>query len=631
MISLSKLRAFRPSSTVDRARVMFHGAKSRDAHKSVMMMQNTHPFYVSTPIYYVNGQPHLGHAYTSVAADVIARFQRKCGRDVYFLTGTDEHGQKVQSSAAAAGKSPKVFADEVSATFRMLSDQLLCTYSRFIRTTDADHMEAAKALWRKMEINGDIYLGAYEGWYSVRDEAFYGEEELVDGKAPTGAPVEWVKEESYFFRLSKYTKPLLELYKNNPDFVGPDGRIREVISFVSQEGGLRDLSISRTTFDWGIPVPNNPKHVMYVWMDALTNYISALDYPNSQGASASTWRYWPADLHIVGKDILRFHTVYWPAFLMAAGLTPPKKIFAHGWWTVDGEKMSKSVGNVIDPFVLLQRYNVDYVRYFLTAEVSFGGDGDFSVESFTSRINSNLANDLGNLAQRVFTLAAKHCNGCVPEPGPLTDSDNQLLQAALNALDESIDFVNRQSLHRYCISVIEVATMGNKYIDTEAPWKLAKTDKERMKTVLYVLIEVIRRLAIILEPVVPQACCQLLDQTGAEESMRTFSSISSKIVPGSRMATPNPVFPKIDTSDEAMANAKAALKFPGQKSSSSSAIRTARDLNEILKLIEMKGDTVRQLKASKATKEDIKKEVDELLNLKSEYKTISGAEYSSKK
>jgi len=362
---------------------MSHSKKLRDSSllAKTAPVDNS-PFYVTTPIYYVNGQPHLGHAYTSVAADVIARFQRKCGRDVYFLTGTDEHGQKVQTSANAAGKTPKEFADEVSATFRRLSDHLQCTYDRFIRTTDADHIATAQALWRKMEDNGDIYLGAYEGWYSIRDEAFYAEEELVDGKAPTGAPVEWVKEESYFFRLSKYSEPLLELYKNNPDFVGPDGRIREVISFVSQEGGLRDLSISRTTFDWGIPVPNNPKHVMYVWMDALTNYITALEYPKSIGNVGSVWRYWPADLHIVGKDILRFHTVYWPAFLMAAGLAPPKKVFAHGWWTVDGEKMSKSLGNVIDPFVLLERYNVDYVRYFLTAEVSFGGDGDFSIDSF---------------------------------------------------------------------------------------------------------------------------------------------------------------------------------------------------------------------------------------------------------
>ena len=353
------------------------------------------PFYISTPIYYVNGLPHLGHAYTSVAADVIARFQRKLGRDVYFVTGTDEHGQKVEQSAAAAGKTPQEFSDNISEKFRDIATRLHCSHNDFIRTTEGRHKVAVDELWKRLEANGHIYLGAYEGWYSVRDECFYAEDELVNGDAPTGAPVEWVKEESYFFRLSAFTKKLLDFYEANPEFVGPEGRRNEVVSFVSQEGGLRDLSISRTTFTWGIPVSTNPKHVVYVWLDALTNYISALGYPINDNAENALWKFWPASLHIVGKDILRFHTVFWPAFLMAADIEPPKRVFAHGWWTIEGQKMSKSVGNVVDPYALVDRYGVDFVRYFLVAEVPFGSDGDFSHDTFITRVNSNLANDLG--------------------------------------------------------------------------------------------------------------------------------------------------------------------------------------------------------------------------------------------
>jgi methionyl-tRNA synthetase len=343
-------------------------------------------YYITTPIYYVNDKPHLGHAYTSVACDAIARYMRLDGMEVKFLTGTDEHGQKVEKSAAAAGVPPQAFVDEVSEHFREMAHTLNLTNDDFIRTTEPRHKEAAQALWKKLEAAGDIYLGGYAGWYATRDEAFYQESELVNGKAPTGADVEWVEEPSYFFRLSKYQQPLLDFYAANPDFILPESRRNEVLSFV--KGGLKDLSISRTTFNWGIPVPGDEKHIMYVWLDALTNYWTAADGK------------WPADLHMVGKDILRFHAVYWPAFLMSAKLALPKRVFAHGWWTIEGEKMSKSLGNVVAPAHLVEKYGLDQTRYFLLREVPFGSDGNFSRQSMFERINADLANNIGNLAQQ---------------------------------------------------------------------------------------------------------------------------------------------------------------------------------------------------------------------------------------
>ncbi len=354
-------------------------------------------YYITTPIYYVNDKPHIGHAYTTIAADVIARFKRMDGFEVMFLTGTDEHGQKVNKSAELAGVDPQDFVDQVSQNFRDLMPVLNVTPDRFIRTTEAEHKRAAQDIWNRLVASGDIYLGSYEGWYSVRDEAFYAESELVDGKAPTGGPVEWVQEPSYFFRLSKWQEPLLTFYAEHRDFIAPASRRNEVIKFV--EGGLMDLSISRTSFNWGVRVPEDEKHVMYVWLDALTNYLTGIGFPDTQVDSYK--KFWPADLHLMGKDIIRFHAVYWPAFLMAAGLEPPKRVFAHGWWTNEGQKISKSLGNVIDPIVLIETYGADAFRYVLLREVSFGHDGDFSVSGMKNRINADLANAYGNLVQRV--------------------------------------------------------------------------------------------------------------------------------------------------------------------------------------------------------------------------------------
>ena len=546
-LSLISLNSYKVNGFVNRFNSRRNFAKTlHSTFRRASSSESSSSFYVTTPIYYVNGEPHLGHAYTSVAADVLARFEKKRGKDVYFLTGTDEHGQKVQQSAEKANLSPQIFSDNVSEKFRNLIDVLGCSNDDFIRTSEKRHKDSVVALWKRLEDKGYIYLGAYEGWYSIRDEAFYTESELIDGKAPTGAEVEWVKEESYFFKLSAFTEPLLKYYNENPDFIGPDGRRNEVLSFVSQEGGLRDLSISRTTFDWGVKVPDAPQHVVYVWLDALTNYISALGWPDNNDLMH---KYWPADLHIVGKDILRFHAVFWPAFMMAAELPLPKRIFAHGWWTKDGEKMSKSVGNVLDPFELVDKYGLDFVRYFMMAEVPFGNDGDFSDEAFALRINSNLANELGNLVQRVFTLVNKNCDKAIPEPeSGLLAEDKELLTLSRNSLDEVENFMNKQQMHRAIDSIMGVARACNKYIDVHAPWTLKKTDVPRMKTVLYVLAEVIRRMAIMLEPFIPTSCGKILDLMNLDESMRTFTSIRDdhRISPGTAIEKPTPIFPRID-------------------------------------------------------------------------------------
>ena len=367
------------------------------------------PFYLTTPIYYVNGAPHIGHAYTSIASDVLARWMRLDGRDVFFLTGTDEHGQKVEKAAQDAGVAPLAFADRVSADFRAMADAMGVSYDDFIRTTEPRHREACQALWRRLRDAGEIYLGHYEGWYAVRDEAFHGEDEITvlpDGSrvAPSGAPVEWVREPSYFFRLSAWQDRLLAFYEANPDFIQPSSRRNEVLSFV--RGGLQDLSVSRTTFRWGVPVPDDDAHIMYVWLDALTNYLTAVGFPDE---TAPRWHYWPADVHVVGKEIVRFHAVYWPAFLMAAGIAPPKRIYSHGWWTAEGQKMSKSLGNVVEPRELVESFGLDPVRFFLLREVPFGNDGDFSRRALIQRLNGELANDLGNLAQRTLSLIAKNC------------------------------------------------------------------------------------------------------------------------------------------------------------------------------------------------------------------------------
>jgi methionyl-tRNA synthetase len=520
-------------------------------------MTNAKTFYITTPIYYVNDKPHIGHAYTTLACDVLARFMRLDGYDVRFLTGTDEHGQKVQKSATAAGEDTQAFTDRVSQNFRDLAAAMNYSNDDFIRTTEDRHKASCQAIWKAIEANGHIYLDKYAGWYSVRDEAFYGEEELTvtDGKriAPSGAEVEWVEEPSYFFRLSDWQQPLLEFYERNPDFILPEGRRNEVVSFVRQ--GLRDLSISRTTFDWGVRVPGDDAHVMYVWLDALTNYISALEYPDTD--STLYREYWPADLHMVGKDILRFHAVYWPAFLMAAGLEPPKRVFAHGWLLNRGEKMSKSLGNVLSPYDLKDRYGLDQTRYFLLREVPFGNDGYIGHEAMVNRINGDLANDLGNLAQRILTMIHRNCGAAVPSPGPFTDADRGLLDAASGLLVSVRREMSIQAFHRALEAIWVVIGDANRYVDEQAPWALRKTDPDRMATVLYVVAESVRRIAVLLQPVMPDAMAAMLDLVASPADQRRFADMGDDraLAPGTPLPKPEGVFPRFV--DDANGNAKA--------------------------------------------------------------------------
>ncbi len=498
------------------------------------------PYYVTTPIYYVNDAPHLGHAYTTVACDALARFMRLDGRRVMFLTGTDEHGQKVAKSARDAGIDPQAFCDRVSQNFRDMTGLLNISNDDFIRTTEERHKRSCQALWQELERRGEIYLGKFAGWYAVRDEAFYDESELVNGKAPSGAEVEWIEEENYFFRLSAWQDRLLALYEENPDFIGPRSRRNEVISFV--KGGLHDLSVSRTSFNWGIPVPGNPKHVMYVWLDALTNYATAVGYPDTESEMFRT--FWPADLHMVGKDIVRFHAVYWPAFLMAAGLAPPRRVFAHGWWTVEGQKMSKSLGNFISPQKLVDEYGVDPLRYFMLRELPFGNDGDFSHRAMLHRLNGDLANDFGNLAQRVLSMINRNCDAAVPEPGAFQPGDEALIGAALGLLEKvRADFAD-QSFHRALETIWQVVGNANRYVDEQAPWALRKTDPARMRTVLYVLAETIRHLAILVQPVVPAAAAKLLDQLAVPVEERSFAALATPLKPGTALPKPEGIFPR---------------------------------------------------------------------------------------
>lgn len=510
-------------------------------------------YYITTPIYYVNDKPHLGHAYTSVACDAIARYMRLDGLAVKFLTGTDEHGQKVEKSAKTAGVPPQAFVDEVSEHFRDMAEMLHLTNDDFIRTTQPRHIAAAQELWKKLEAAGDIYLANYGGWYATRDEAFYAESELINGKAPTGAEVEWVEEPSYFFRLSKYQQPLLDFYAAHPDFILPESRRNEVVSFV--RGGLKDLSISRTSFSWGIPVPEsdathplaggvgggNPRHIMYVWLDALTNYLTAADGK------------WPADLHMVGKDILRFHAVYWPAFLMSAKLDLPKRIFAHGWWTIEGEKMSKSLGNVVAPSHLVEKYGLDQTRYFLLREVPFGSDGNFSRENMAQRINADLANNIGNLAQRTLSMIAKNCGEAVPmrDDSKLLEQDAMLMELTQVTKGDT-PAMAREQMQRCKFgevigAILHMASAANEYIDREAPWTLKKTDIARMNSVLYYLAESIRCIGIMLQPFTPDAAKKLLDQLAIPENQRLFKHLTPEfaLVSGTPLPKPEGVFPRL--------------------------------------------------------------------------------------
>ena len=501
----------------------------------------TERVYVTTPIYYVNGAPHIGHAYTTIAADVYARWKRLDGAEVLFLTGTDEHGQKVEKAARDAGVDPQAFVDEMSARFRDMEGRLGLSNDDFIRTTEVRHKRACEVLWRKLVQTGDIYLGHYEGWYAVRDEDFYDESVLTTGPggtrlAPTGAPVEWVREPNYLFRLSAWQDRLLAFYEAHPDFIGPATRRNEVLSFV--RGGLKDLSVSRTSFTWGVPVPDDPSHVMYVWLDALTNYLTAAGYPGALGA------FWPPSLQLVGKDILRFHTVYWPAFLMAAGLDVPRRVFAHGWWTVDGAKISKSVGNVIDPRDLVDKFGLDPVRYFLLREVPFGNDGDFSERALISRMNVELANDLGNLAQRSLTFIAKNLEGVLPPFGELTGDDHALLSAARALPAQLREIIDRQAFHEALETVWRVVRAANAYIDHQAPWALRKTDPVRMATVLRVLADTLRPVATVLLPFMPQSMERLLDQLGVPAAGRSLASLDVKLPEGTHLPAPQGVFPR---------------------------------------------------------------------------------------
>ncbi|MCA1388531.1 methionine--tRNA ligase [Bradyrhizobium sp. BRP19] len=503
-------------------------------------------FYITTAIAYPNGSPHIGHAYEAIATDALARFARLDGKDVFFLTGTDEHGQKMIQTAASEGMSTAALAMRNAGRFREMDERLDVSFDRFIRTTEEQHHRSSQEIWRRMEANGDIYADTYSGWYSVRDEAYYAEDETRvndDGVrlGPQGTPVEWVEEKSYFFRLSEYQDKLLKLYADQPDFIGPDSRKNEVVSFV--KGGLRDLSISRTTFDWGVKVPSDEEHVMYVWVDALTNYITGVGFPDE---SDKNWRYWPADVHVIGKDIIRFHAVYWPAFLLSAGIPLPKRVYAHGFLFNRGEKMSKSVGNTVDPFNLADQYGVDQLRYFFLREVPFGQDGNYNHEAIVARINADLANDLGNLAQRSLSMIAKQLGGVLPEPGEFSDNDKAILAMADGMIAASREAMATQQIHQWLNAVWAVVAEANRYFAGEAPWALAKTDPARQKTVLYVTAEVVRQIAILAQPAMPTASGKLLDSLGIPEAERNFDMLggAKRIAPGSTLPAPMPAFPR---------------------------------------------------------------------------------------
>lgn len=528
-------------------------------------MSNGRRFYLTTAISYPNGVPHIGHAYEAIASDTIARFERLDGQDVYFLTGTDEHGLKMKQTAEAEGTTPKSLADRNAARFEDMVKVLGLSNDDFIRTTEARHHTASQALWQRMADAGDIFLKPYAGWYSVRDEAFYAESETSvndDGVrlGPQGTPVAWTEEETFFFRLSAYEDRLLEHYETHPDFILPKEKKNEVVSFV--KGGLEDLSISRTTLDWGIKVPGADNHVMYVWVDALTNYLTALGFPDEGDPRMA---YWPANLHVIGKDIVRFHAVYWPAFLMSAGLDLPTRVFAHGFLFNKGEKMSKSVGNVVDPFDLVKAYGVDQVRYFFLREVNFGQDGNYSHEAIVNRINADLANDLGNLAQRSLSMIGKNCEGQVPEPGAFTDADKAILDEADALYDATRTHMDRQAVTRYLDAVWAVVANANRYFAGEEPWAKKKTDPERMKTILYVTAEVVRQVAILAAPVVPTAAAKLLDLLGQDPARRSFAHLgkTGRLRAGLALPTPEGVFPRY-VDPEADAAGKSAKSKPSK-------------------------------------------------------------------
>ena len=510
------------------------------------------PFYVTTAIAYPNGAPHVGHAYEYIATDAIARFKRLDAFDVWFLTGTDEHGLKMAQAAAAEGIPTAEFARRNSDEFERLQRMLNISFDRFIRTTDPDHYAASTAIWQRMAERGDIYTDTYSGWYSVRDERFFTESETevtADGTrvaTETGTPVTWTEEQTYFFRLSAYADKLLAHYAEHPDFIAPEVRRNEVVSFVS--GGLRDLSISRTSFDWGVPVPDDPSHVMYVWVDALTNYLTGVGFPDT--GSPLYQRFWPADLHMIGKDIIRFHTVYWPAFLMSAGLPLPRRVFAHGFLYNRGEKMSKSVGNVVDPVALVETFGADAVRYFLLREVPFGQDGSYSEDAIIGRINTDLANELGNLAQRSLSMVAKNLDGRVPQPGEFSAEDTELLAIADGLLARMREAFDSQAMHQGLEAVWLMLGAANRYFSAQQPWVLRKSadadDQQRFRTVLYTTLEAVRVAAVLVQPVMPESAGRLLDMLGQDGGRRDFSSLATRIEPGTALPEPAAVFPRYE-------------------------------------------------------------------------------------
>ncbi|WP_420392784.1 methionine--tRNA ligase [Acuticoccus sp.] len=502
-------------------------------------------YTITTAIAYPNGAPHIGHAYELIAADALARFKRIDGYDVHFCTGTDEHGQKMVETAAAEGIPVAELADRNTALFRKMADAVGSSHDDYISTREPRHVAASQAIWRAMADAGDITLGNYGGWYSVRDEAYFGEAELTDEggvkRAPSGAPVTWMEEPSYFFRLSAFQDRLLAHYEANPDFIGPATRRNEVVAFV--RSGLKDLSISRTSMDWGVPVPGDTDHVMYVWVDALTNYLTTCGYPDDR-ARLDAW--WPADLHVIGKDIVRFHAVYWPAFLMSAGLPLPRRVFGHGFLYNAGEKMSKSVGNVLDPFDLVAAFGVDPLRHYLLREVPFGQDGNYSVDGFINRVNADLANDIGNLAQRSLSMIAKHCDGALPDAGPPTEADRAMLARLERLPDACREAMDRQAIHTALAAIFEAVSETNRYFAGEAPWALRRTDAARMASVLRLTADALRRFGILLQPFVPKTACDLLDLLAVPPDRRAIADLDTVPQAGTALPAPRPIVPKLE-------------------------------------------------------------------------------------
>ena len=506
-------------------------------------------FFITTPIYYPSGDPHMGHAYSSIIADVFARFKRNDGYNVYFLTGTDEHGLKIQKAAEKAKLDPLTYCDNISKIFKDLTKKLNLSNNDFIRTTEKRHHESVNDLWNRLVKSGDIYLSKYKGWYSVSDEAYYNEDEIIEKNGKkistfSGSIVDWVEEESFFFKLSSWQDKLLEFYNENKKFILPLSRRAEVINFV--KSGLKDLSVSRTSFSWGIKVPDNNKHVIYVWLDALTNYLSAVNYPNIQDERYK--KFWPASLHVIGKDILRFHAIYWPAFLLAAKIEPPKRIFGHGWILSGDEKMSKSKGNILNPIEIIKNYGIDEMRYYLMKEVSHGSDGNISLNSLENCINSDLANNYGNLCQRIFSFIKNNCNNSVSRNNNFSESDKKIIKQTNDLTKDLRDLMDNQNLNNYIKSVIGISFLTNKYINDEEPWKLKKSDIDKMNNILHIALEQIAKISILLNPIIPMASNKVLDSLNIKPENRNNSFLDGeKIIPDSiNLSSLNILFKKIN-------------------------------------------------------------------------------------